>query len=362
MTSHLKIPNPILDKKELATLDDLNKKLAKITTPNEKISNAKNTVKKIGDSFPKPIKNIVLQTGGQFRMITGNLTQAAVFGQVMQTMNESYDYIQGQVSKFTIIDTKIVKHVSKKMNRDDLNSIQDFTLLRSYEISRVVDSIKIRNFSSGLLEGGATGVFGFWGLPANIAISNLLFFRVVQEVATYYGYDVKHDAAEMMIAGEVFAQSLNPTNKIANNELSENILKILTIAELQATKAATKKGWAEMIKQGGIPLALAQIRSLSHKSAAKALAKSGQKGIEFGVFKTVFEPIGKIITLKATGKSIPIVSAFVSAAIDSHQINNIFDYANIFYHKRFILEKEVRVQLLIEQQGSDEGGFHGSKD
>lgn len=348
MHHQYQIPEPILDNRELTNLDDLNKQFEKITTPSKAISNVKNTVSRIGSSLPAPIKSAAVQTGGHFKNVAGNITQAELFSQVMKIINESYGYLQGQLSKFTIIDRQVVKHVSNKLKRTELSGIQDFALLRSYEISKVVDSIKMRNFSTGLVEGGATGAFGFAGLPLNLALSNLLYFRVVQEVATYYGYDVKNDASEMMIAGEVFAQGMNPTQKVANNELSESILKVLTIAELQATKAAAKKGWTEMIKHGGVPLALTQIRALANKAAEKALVKAGQKGIEFGVFKTVFEQIGKKITLKATSKSIPVVSAGISALIDSRQINKVFDYANIFYQKRFILEKETRVQELME--------------
>lgn len=348
MCYQYKLPEPILDKKELAALDDLNKQFEKMTTPNKAVANVKSAAAHFGSSLPAPIKSRAVQTGGQIKNIAGNLVQAQLFNQVMNIFNESYSYLQDRLSKFTIINAQIVKHVSNKLDRMDLTTIQDFVLLRSYEISKIVGSIKVRNYSSGLVEGGATGALGFAGLPLNLALSNLLFFRVIQEVATYYGYDVKNDEAEMVIAGEVFAQSLKPTQKAANNELSENILKILTMAELQATKATAKKGWAAMIERGGIPLALAQIRALANKAAEKALVKAGGKGIEFGVFKTAFEQIGKRLSLNATGKAIPVIGAGTAALIDSYQMNKVFDYANIFYQKRFILEKKTRIQQLVD--------------
>lgn len=348
MDYQYQILEPILDKKELTSLDNLNKQFEKITTPNKTASSFQNAVSHVRSKLPAPIKSMAVQTSRQLKSATGNITQVVLFNQLLKILNESYGYLQGQLLKFTISDTQIVKHVSNKLTRPELSDIQDFTLLRSYEISKVVNSIKLKNFTTVFIEAGATGALGFPGLPLNLLLSNLLYFRVVQEVATYYGYDVKNDNSEMAIAGEVFALSLNPTLKIANNELSETILKTMTLAELQATKFAAKKGWSEMIKHGGVPLMLTQTRALANKAAAKALVKAGQKGIEFGVFKTVFEQVGKIITLKATSKSIPVVSSGISALIDSHQMNKVFDYANIYYQKRFILEKETRVQELME--------------
>lgn len=42
-----------------------------------------------------------------------------------------------------------------------------------------------------MIEGGGTGAFGFWGLPFNLVLSTFLYFRAVQSIAMFYGYDVK---------------------------------------------------------------------------------------------------------------------------------------------------------------------------
>ena len=43
----------------------------------------------------------------------------------------------------------------------------------------------------------------------------------------------------------------------------------------------------------------------------------------------------------------PYVDAFIGATIDTAQMVQITQYAEIFYHKRFILEKEARISVLI---------------
>lgn len=101
-----------------------------------------------------------------------------------------------------------------------------------------------------------------------------------------------------------------------------------------------------MASKGGIPLLLTQMRALANKAAEKALQKAGAKGLENSVFKEVFEQIGKKLTLKTVQKSVPVVSAVLGAFIDTAQMDNILKYADIFYHKRFILEKEERIRIM----------------
>jgi len=60
------------------------------------------------------------------------------------------------------------------------------------------------------VEGGTTGAFGFWGLQFNIVLSIFLYFRAVQSIAMFFGYDIKNGSAELVIASEVFTNALSP--------------------------------------------------------------------------------------------------------------------------------------------------------
>lgn len=53
------------------------------------------------------------------------------------------------------------------------------------------------------------------------------------------------------------------------------------------------------------------------------------------------------VSAKNIGKAVPFVGAFIGATIDTAQMNQVIEYANLFYAKRFILEKEERVYKLI---------------
>lgn len=109
----------------------------------------------------------------------------------------------------------------------------------------------------------------------------------------------------------------------------------------------SKKTWEEMAKHGGIALLMCQMRALANKTAQKALEQAGQKGLEKSLFKNVFEQIGKSMTKKTLRKAVPVVGGVIGALFDTAQMNTVIEYADVFYNKRFLLEKEVRINTLV---------------
>ena len=190
-----------------------------------------------------------------------------------------------------------------------------------------------------------TGAMGFWGLPFNIVLITFLFYRAVQSIAMYYGYDVKNDSSELIIASEVFINSLSPASSDLN-EMSGMIGKVMLISKATAVGQGVKKGWTEMASRGGVELLLTQMRALAHKSPQKALENVGAKGLEKSIFKDIFEQIGKRLTQKAIAKSVPLVSGVIGALFDSAQMKKVLEYADVFYNKRYLLEKEDRILAL----------------
>lgn len=146
----------------------------------------------------------------------------------------------------------------------------------------------------------------------------------------YYGYDVKNDNEELIIANSVFTNALSPSKSDANNELSAVIAKVMIMSKATIIRETSKKTWSDMATRGGIPLFLTQMRALANKAAAKALEKTGQKGIENTLFKETFELIGKKLTQKAIQRTIPLISAGIGALLDTAQMNRVLEYADIF--------------------------------
>ncbi|WEM62387.1 EcsC family protein [Streptococcus parauberis] len=177
-----------------------------------------------------------------------------------------------------------------------MESFDEINTLKSYDISEIINKYKTKDLLLALSEGAATGALGFSGLPFNLVLSNFLYFRAVQSIAMYYGYDVKNDPSELVIASSVYTNALSPSNSDLNNELSASIAKIVLISKATIIQQTSKKTWSAMIERGGATLLLTQIRALSNKAAANALQKAGQKGLENSIFKETFELIGEIDT------------------------------------------------------------------
>ena len=53
-----------------------------------------------------------------------------------------------------------------------------------------------------------------------------------------------------------------------------------------------------------------------------------------------------------------VISAGIGALIDTAQMNTVLQYAGLFCHKRFLLEKEARVEKLL---GRDVGPCAGEE-
>ena len=332
-------PKPIVNKKESDSLDYLTEEYKKLLEP----SKAAKAVKKAGKLVPAKVKKAgaALET---------KITQQELYQQAMEIISSGFKVVEEQVSKYTISSGMIIKNVNKSIPNADIETIEELCLLRSYDISKIVNKNKGMSRLYAGVEGAVTGAFGIKGLPFNLVLSLLLYFRAVQTIAMYYGYDVKNNDEELIIASDVFTNALSPGKNDVNNELGGVISKVMLLTEASVVKQTAKKTWTDMATRGGIPLLLTQMRALANKAAQKALEKAGEKSLEKSIFKGVFEQIGKKLTLKTVGKAVPIVSGAIGALIDVSQMNTVVKYADIFYQKRFILEKQHRIDLLINDE------------
>ncbi len=220
-------------------------------------------------------------------------------------------------------------------------------MLRAYDIRKTVEKYKTIDIGSALAQGAVLGATGFVGIPFNLVISTFLFFRAVQSIAMFYGYDVKNKPEELKIAGEVFSKAMSPESS-DNNALAQDITKIMLITETTVVKQTATKGWGAMANKNYVTLLITQMRALASKSAQKALEKAGKGNLEKNIFSEVFEQIGKKLTQKSLANSLSnIIGAIIGGTIDTSQMIRVLNYANTFYCKRFILEKEDNINMLL---------------
>ncbi len=332
------IPSPIVNKKEEESLSNLAKRYEKLISPSAltKVSN------KIVDITPNKVKTVLSE-------VKDGITEAELYSKCMEEVAKGFEVIEKTAAKLSISEQTIVSKVNETTKRNEITSINEICLAREYEIAKLVSSYKTKDLALALTEGAATGAAGFAGLPFNIVLSTFLFYRAVQSVAMYYGYDTKNNPDELVIAGEVFMNAINPASK-GVNEANSLICKVMALTETTVVRQTAKKTWADMANQGGLCLLITQIRALANKAAKKALEKAGQKELEKTVFTGVLEQLGKNFSKKAVGRAMPVFGAIIGGLFDTSQMNKILEYADIFYRKRFIAEKEVRIYQLVNAE------------
>lgn len=330
------MPSPIIDSKEEDSLRRLHERYEELVTPNLLAKVGEKTVEVI----PEPVKTVS-------NKIRNVITKQKLYAQCIKVAAEGFNILEKQAAKLTVNENTIVKKINDASKEVEVTSIEEICLARSYDIAKLVNKYKTQDIVLALAEGGATGYFGFCGLPFNLVLSVFLCYKAVQSVAMFYGYDIKNDSAELVIASDVFINALSPSSR-GTDEITEIIAKVMVMTEVTTIKQLSKKTWEEMAKHGGVPLLICQMRALANKAAQTALEKAGQRGLEENLFKGIFEQLGKHLTKKTVGKAVPFVGAVIGASFDAKQMNTILEYADVFYQKRYLLEKEARINTLIE--------------
>ena len=330
-----RLPVPMVNYKEEHSLVTLTRRYEKLTRPK--------AIAKLGKKASEIVPRSVKKFGEN---VKSTINEAELYEQCMKVVADGFAMLEKHTARLTISEAAIVKKVGKTMPENRISKIEEICLARSYDVASLVEKEKLSDLIWACIEGGATGALSFAGLPFNLVLSTFLYYRAVQSVAMHYGYDVKSDAAELVIAGEVFMSALSPATQGVDG-ISGMIGKVMVMTELTAIKQTAAKSWTAMASRGGVALILTQMRALANKAAQKALNAAGQKGLENSLFKSVFEQIGKKLTQKAVGNAVPPVGAIIGALFDVAQMNAVLEYADVFYNKRFILEKRERINALI---------------
>ncbi|MDE7009794.1 MAG: EcsC family protein [Oscillospiraceae bacterium] len=332
-----KMPTPVVDTKEADALDNLTKRYEKFIEPSKVAKLGQKAV----DLVPKDVKEL-----GSY--IGLSISESEIYSKAVDLIGVGFSVIEEQIAQVSISEEYVLKQINN-FSDIKIERLEEICFMRSYDLEKAISAHKRKNIWGALAEGGTTGVLGFWGLPFNIVFSTFLYFRAVQLVAMFYGYDVKNNSEELALASEVFTNALSPAKNDVNNEATSIIGKIMLMSQATVVKQTAKKTWTDMATHGGIPLLLTQIRALAHKSAERALENAGAKGLEHSLFKGAFEQIGKKLTLKFISRGVPVVSGFIGACIDTAQMKRVVEFANIFYQKRFIWEKKSRIGYLLDK-------------
>lgn len=334
----IKIPDPILDAKEIALDQRLCLEFEKFSKPSFLGSKIDATAKAISKRIPAKLKKATSRA-------VDRINELDLIKKATKFAGDGFGELMKCGAKYTLSRKSTVQKINR--NGGKITDFEQIPFVRSYHIQAAVERAKLLRLLSATAEGAATGAAGAVGIPFNIAFSFFLFFRATQSIALSYGYDVKNDPAELAIASEVTIKCLEPRLAAKDGSIGATLTKLMMTSELTSLSSALAKGipFGKMIENGGLQRLFVQLRALGHASAKKALEKSGHKTLEAGILKGIIEKVGEKATREAAAKSIPYISAFFGAGIDTYLMNRVLKGANIIYHKRFLAEKALRIQM-----------------
>ena len=327
------VPAVIIDEKEEKSITALTERYEKLIAPTK----LGKLTKKVGDIVPDKLKQLLEDAGH-------SIQGADLYEKVVSVAADGFDILVKTSAKVTISEKDVIKQINSTLDDNRIFGLEDICYVRGYDISKLVNKFKTQNIAVALAEGGSTGALGLAGIPFNLAASMFIFYRAVQSIAMFYGYDVKNSAEELEIATGVFMEAMDP-QKGSGSEMGEMIAKVMTISESLVVKNTVQKGWAVMADRNGLTLLITQIRALAHASAKKALEAAGKKGLEPKLFEGVLKALGKKLTQDAVEKAATPLAAVITALMDVSTMNKIVEYADIFYNKRFLAEKQARIEL-----------------
>ncbi|MED4056618.1 EcsC family protein [Niallia taxi] len=330
-----------LNQREIKLLDTLTIDYQNFIKPNI-VQKGLNTIQeKASDLVPVKIKDSVAQN-------LKKATEWNVIQKAFEKAGKGFGVVQENTARITLDKKRVVG--SLYTNSNQLQDFNEICRLRSYEIEKtVVNRRKFIDLPIAFLGGGTTGFFGLYGVPFNLAYTFLMYYRTVQSIALYYGYDVVNDPRELEFASSVTITCLSPGQQMEAETLGSLIGQMMFASSLTALKESLKKNtYEKMAKKGGMDLLYVQIRALANAQAQKALGNAGKNGIEAGIFKNLLEQLGKRMSQETGKKAIPVIGAVVGSLGDTYTINRIITGANLIYHKRFLYEKNTRVKLLNE--------------
>ena len=194
----------------------------------EYVNKKENTIiRKIGNKANQVIKPLKDKININIDSKVNEAIQTAIVG----CMNLGQDVV-----KFTYDKEKAVK----ELNRNDVRKIEDLYKVDITELESISKSIIMENKLVGLAEGFAFGMGELTMALADIPVFFGITFRVMQQIASIYGYDPENDKEKLfMIKLLSFGSALAPAGKA----------KVLS--ELIALKVGIKKYTFKQMQEMG---------------------------------------------------------------------------------------------------------------
>ena len=127
-----KLPSPIIDEKEIHSLEVLTERYNKIITP----SKLHQLRTKVNEYIPNGIKEL----GNN---IKDTITEQEIFVSAMKVIANGFAIVEKTAAKSSISETTIINKINKKVTDNEITNVNEICLARSYDISKIVSKYKI---------------------------------------------------------------------------------------------------------------------------------------------------------------------------------------------------------------------------
>ncbi len=259
-------------------------------------------IKKASSLVSNPIKNIsgvLLPTkASNFSIKVASAVEIAVAG----CLDAGQDMV-----KFTYDKEKAVK----KFEKEGITSLEELYRIDVSELDKLARRVVLENKVTGFVEGFTFGLGSITAAIADIPIFFTLTFRVMQQIASIYGYDPEDPKEKLyMIKLMSLATAIQGTGKLTVQ------------AELQTLRIGIKR------------------------YTFKKLQEMGGKYSVILTARTVGKNVGLRLTKKTLLKGIPIIGGIFGGLFNYGFIKQMADVSNMMYKKRFLedkLEKEENI-------------------
>ena len=164
----------------------------------------------------------------------------------------------------------------------------------------------------GTAEGGVTGAAGFLALAVDIPALFTISLRLIQEIATCYGYDVTEEEEQEYV--------LHLLRTASTSDIKIKAEVLVTLKQLE--QILLKVTWKKMNEA----LARKEIGKLSLLAGIRQFAKS----------------LGIQLTKRKALQLVPLLGALVGAVFNATFVNDVGRAAYMSYRRRKILEIEGR--------------------
>lgn len=208
------------------------------------------------------------------------------------------------IVNFTYDKEKAVKQFKNK----GVNTLDDLYKIDVTKLDKISRRVVLENKVVGLVEGFAFGLGNITAAIADIPVFFTLTFRVMQQIASIYGYDPEDPKEKLfMIKLMSYGTAAKGSSKLALQ------------AELQTLKVGIKR------------------------YTFKKMQEMGKKYSIVIIARSVGKNVGVRLTKKTLLKAIPLIGGVFGGFFNYGFIRQMADVTNMMYKKRFLEDKlEIR--------------------